>query len=140
MHISGALITGIVATLAMGGVLAAFVKNASPYVTVAEAKQSHADGVHLAGDLIKSSLQTDPKSGQIRFQLKDSDGNLANVLYIGSTPGNLTEATKVVAIGGMDTHNVFVSHQLLVKCPSKYESQPGYGNQRPANSGTAARV
>src|SRR5689334_18842879 len=124
MRIPGTVITGFVAALAMGGVLMAFVKNASPYVTVAEAKSSHSDGVHLAGDLIKDSIQTNPKSGEIRFQLRDQDGQLANVLYIGSTPGNLTEATKVVAVGGMDKDDVFVSHQLLIKCPSKYESQP----------------
>ena len=127
MRIPGALITGVVATAAMGGVLAAFVRNASPYVTVAEAKESHAEGVHLAGDLVKDSIQTNPKSGEIRFQLKDQSGQLANVLYIGSTPGNLKEATKVVAVGGMDQNNVFVSHQLLIKCPSKYESQQNSG-------------
>jgi cytochrome c-type biogenesis protein CcmE len=127
MRISGAVITGVVATLAMGGVLAAFIKNASPYVTVAEAKQSHADGVHLAGDLVKNSIVTDPKSGEIKFKIKDQDGQLADVVYVGSTPGNLSEATKVVAVGGMDPNNVFVSHQLLIKCPSKYESQPGSG-------------
>lgn len=129
MRISGAVITGIVATLAMGGVLAAFIRNASPYVTVAEAKQTRADGVHLAGDLIKNSVQADPRSGQIRFQIKDDHGQVANVLYIGSTPGNLTEATKVVAVGGMDNKDVFVSHQLLIKCPSKYESKPGSGTK-----------
>lgn len=125
MRISGAVVTGIIATLAMGGVLAAFVRNASPYVTVAEAKESHADGVHLAGDLIKNTIQTDPKTGEIKFQLKDQNGQLANVVYQGTTPGNLTEATKVVAVGGMNKDDVFISHQLLIKCPSKYESQPG---------------
>ena len=123
MRIPGTVITGVVAALAMGGVLMAFVKNASPYVTVAEAKQSRSDGVHLAGDLVKDSIQTNPKSGEIRFRLKDPQGQLADVLYIGSTPGNLSEATKVVAVGGMNKDDVFVSHQLLIKCPSKYESK-----------------
>ena len=125
MRIPGAVITGIVATLAMVGVLAAFMGNASPYVTVAQAKQLHNDGLHLAGDLVKDSIQTDPSSGHISFRLKDQAGDVANVVYTGSTPGNLSEATKVVAVGGMD-HDVFQAHQLLIKCPSKYESQtPG---------------
>src|SRR6476659_9605996 len=115
MRIPGAVITGIVATLAMVGVLAAFIGNASPYVTVAEAKQSHNDGLHLAGDLIKESIQTDPASGHISFRLKDQAGDIADVVYTGSTPGNLSEATKVVAVGGMD-HDVFKAHQLLIKC------------------------
>jgi len=37
-------------------------------------------------------------------------------------PQNMGEATKVVAIGGMKDGK-FVSDQLLVKCPSKYESE-----------------
>ena len=125
MRISGAVITGVVATLAMAGVLTAFIRNASPYVTVAEAKESKADGVHLAGDLVKGTLQTDPKTGEMRFQLKDEKGQTANVLYVGSTPGNIEEATKVVAIGGMNKDDVFVSRKLLIKCPSKYESEGG---------------
>jgi cytochrome c-type biogenesis protein CcmE len=124
MRIPGAVITGVVAVVAMGGVVSAFMNNASPYVTVAQAKESHADGVHLAGDLVKNSIQTDPKNGRISFELKDKDGAIANVLYVGSTPGNLTEATKVVAVGGMTENNVFQAHQLLIKCPSKYEGQP----------------
>ena len=123
MRIPGAVITGVVATAAMAGVLTAFIRNASPYVTVAEAKQTRADGVHLAGDLVKGSVRTDLKSGEIRFQVKDDLGQMANVLYVGSTPGNLEEATKVVAIGGMNKEDVFVSHKLLIKCPSKYESE-----------------
>ena len=125
MRISGAVITGVVATAAMAGVLTAFIRNASPYVTVAEARQTRADGVHLAGDMVKGSIKTNFQSGEIRFQLKDDKGQLANVLYVGSTPGNLEEATKVVAIGGMNKEDVFVSQKLLIKCPSKYESEKG---------------
>lgn len=122
MRVSGAVITGIVATLAMGGVLAAFLGNASPYVTLAEAKQSKNDSMHLAGSLLKESVRTDPRNGEISFKLKDDTGAIAQVVYVGSQPGNLMEATKVVAIGGMDGE-VFKAHQLLVKCPSKYETQ-----------------
>lgn len=122
MKISGAVVTGIVATVAMVGVLTAFIGNSSPYVTVAEAKQSKGDGLHLAGSLVKQSVQMSPTTGEIRFSLKDKDGAVANVLYKGSTPGNLMEATKVVAIGGMQGDE-FVSRKLLIKCPSKYEGE-----------------
>ena len=132
MRIPGAVITGLIATVAMGGVITAFIGNASPYVTVAEAKESRAQGVHLAGSLVKGSVQTDPTSGQIRFSLLDKTGTKADVVYRGSTPGNLTEATQVVAVGGMK-ENEFVAHQLLVKCPSKYE-----GQQAPAEPGKGA--
>jgi cytochrome c-type biogenesis protein CcmE len=122
MRLSGAIITGIIATLAMGGVVAAFMTNASPYVTVAEAKQSKNDSMHLAGSLLKETVRTDPRNGQISFKLKDDTGAVAQIVYTGSQPGNLMEATKVVAIGGMQG-DVFKAHQLLVKCPSKYETE-----------------
>ena len=122
MRLSGAVITGIIATLAMGGVVAAFMSNASPYVTVAEAKQSKNDSMHLAGALLKESVRTDPRNGEISFKLRDDTGAVAQIVYVGSQPGNLMEATKVVAIGGMQG-DVFKAHQLLVKCPSKYETE-----------------
>jgi cytochrome c-type biogenesis protein CcmE len=108
----------------MVGVLTAFISNASPYVTIAEAKESRNDSLHLAGTLVKDTVHTDPSKGQISFKLQDKTGARAEVVYVGSTPGNLKEATKVVAVGGMK-NDTFLAHQLLIKCPSKYEGKPG---------------
>ena len=87
MRIRGSVVTGIVVALAMVGVCAAFIRNASPYVTVAQAKESHADGVHLAGDLVKNSIETDPRSGQIKFTLKDQNGEEAPRIVAGRAAG-----------------------------------------------------
>lgn len=99
----------------------AFLSNASPYVTVAEARSSTGDDLHLAGDLDKKSLESDVRAGEVRFTLKDEKGESIPVIYKGTPIANMGEATKVVAIGKCDG-DVFRAHRLLVKCPSKYEA------------------
>jgi cytochrome c-type biogenesis protein CcmE len=114
----GPIITAIVAAVAFGGVIVAFSNNASPYVTISEARKMTGDHLHLAGDIVKDSIVT---RGSLEFDLKDSKGEIVHVVHRGDPPANLSEAKKVVAIGGMQG-NSFVSTQLLVKCPSKYEA------------------
>jgi cytochrome c-type biogenesis protein CcmE len=120
---SGPIVTAIVATLAMAGVVTAFMTNASPYVTIAQAKNSHSNRLHLAGDLDKKSVHADPVNRTLTFRLKDENGETVTVLHKGDPPANMGEATKVVAIGKMEGDK-FVSDDLLVKCPSKYETDP----------------
>jgi len=117
----GAIASIVVAVLAMGTLMAVFVRNASPYVTVAEAKSQTGNGLHVAGQIVSGSLSTDLLHNQIRFVLKDDAGQSLPVVYTGAPVSNLGSATKVVAIGAMKGDK-FMSDQLLVKCPSKYEA------------------
>ncbi len=119
----GAIASIVVAVLALVGLMAVFVKNASPYVTVAEAKTLTGNGLHVSGQIQTGSLSTDLLHNEIKFVLKDDSGQTMPVVYTGSPVSNLGSATKVVAIGGMKGDS-FMSDQLLVKCPSKYEGTP----------------
>ena len=116
----GPLITACIACLALGAVIAAFSANASPYVTIAQARVASGNRLHLAGDLVKTSVQMNVAKHVLEFDLKDQTG-LIHVIHVGEPPANIKEVNKVVAIGGMKGGN-FVSTQLLVKCPSKYEA------------------
>ncbi len=113
--------TVVIALLAFGAVLYAFSNSASPYVTAAQARTTPGDRLHIAGDIVKNSVHLDLKSHALVFDMKDSDGTLVHVIHEGEAPENLAAANKVVAIGAMKG-NDFVSQQLLVKCPSKYEA------------------
>lgn len=119
---TGAIVSGIVALLALAGLTMAFLNSASPYVTYAEAKTIQGDSLHLAGDLVKGSIKGDLSQTKVRFMLKDTDGEAVNVVYEGAPPSNLSEATRVVAIGKLSGQE-FIAHKLLVKCPSKYEGE-----------------
>lgn len=123
----GPVITTVVALLAMTGVVAAFLTNASPYVTVAQARESSSNRLHLLGSLEKGSIQTDFKHGAMTFRLKDPKGEICTVRHMGEPPSNLAEAKEVVAVGAMQGGE-FVSEQLLLKCPSKYEGDPKLGS------------
>lgn len=117
---SGAIASGIVAVICLALLMVAFINAASPYVTLAEARKTQGDSLHLAGDLVKGSIKRDVKTGLLRFALKDTDGATVGVAFEGSAPDNLSEATRIVAIGKLDGEQ-FRAHNLLVKCPSKYE-------------------
>jgi len=125
MQHKGALISVIAAILALGALTYVFAHNASPYVTITEAKTSNATGIHVAGQIQKGTLQPDAAKHEIRFVLEDEKGQTLPVVYTGSPVSNLGSATKVVAIGDM-SQGALRSTQLLVKCPSKYEAaKPG---------------
>ena len=121
----GVLFSIILGVLAACGMVMAFLTTASPYVTIVEARSAKGDGLHVIGDLDKSSLFTDLKAGEVRFTMADKTG-MMNVIYKGPPPSNMGEATQVVAVGGM-RDGVFYARELNLKCPSKYE-----GNKKKA--------
>lgn len=99
----------------------ALVLNASPYVTVAEAKASPGNNLHVAGTLVPGTLQSMPRQGIVKFEVQDEKGATMPVVFKGSEPGNLATTPKVVCIGQYKD-GVFNASDLLVKCPSKYEN------------------
>lgn len=118
------IVTALVIVTGLGLVSYAFLANSSPYVDVQQAKQSKADNLHVAGEIVPGTLASG--AGSASFTLKDEKGQTIRVAYSGSPVANLATATKVVAVGGMKGDS-FQSHKLLVKCPSKYESEPKVG-------------
>lgn len=118
----GAVLSVLAGTVAMSLIIYAFIANASPYVTIKEAKLSRADDLHVAGDLDRASLETDVRARQVRFTLTDEAGDRLPVVYAGAPISNMGEATQVVAIGKCED-GTFLAHKLLVKCPSKYEAE-----------------
>lgn len=116
----GPIVAVALGALAVVGIGAVFVNNASPYVTIQEASAGRQQ-VHVSGELVPDSLRNDVRNRKTYFQLKDETGTM-NVVYTGSPQSNLAEATKIVVIGTMKNGS-FESDRMLVKCPSKYESE-----------------
>ena len=109
----GPVITGVVTLLAMAAVVGAFLSSANPYVeTIAQAKASSESQMHLAGDIVKGSVQQDLKSGRVSFRLRDLKGEEIQVLNLGDPPSNMGDATKVVAVGAVKG-GVFESTTIL---------------------------
>lgn len=119
---TGPMLAAAAATIGLAGVLTAFSLNASPYVTVAEAKATTRSNVHLAGDIVPDSLRVLHNEGKVQFTLRDEDGDLIPVVHHGNPPANMGEATKVVVVGEVDGGE-FQSNKMILKCPSRYESE-----------------
>lgn len=116
----GIIVSIVVAVVAAGGLATVFVSNASPYVTIKDSA-GHSQRVHVVGKIVPDTLQQNTLAGEVKFDLKDDSGTMA-VKYVGPPQSNLESATQVVVIGKEDK-GVFLADQMLVKCPSKYESQ-----------------
>lgn len=110
--------------LTLGGLVAvvfAFQSNSSPYVSVAEAKTMAGDRFHLSGDIVTGSVRSSVVDRIVTFDLRDKEGGTIPVVYRGMPPQNLSQATMVVAVGGVKDDR-FMASEIITKCPSKYES------------------
>jgi cytochrome c-type biogenesis protein CcmE len=116
--------TGVIVSLALAvtatvGLTTVFVNNSSPYVTIGELGQE-GQKVHVVGKIVPTTLKQNSLERVVQFQLKDETGAMP-VRYTGPPQSNLESATQVVVIG-TKKEGTFEATQMLVKCPSKYES------------------
>lgn len=119
--IGGLIILGAIAAFALSN----FQSNVVYYYTVPEllSQKTRLTGqtIRVNGPLDQSSIDLDQKTMTLKFNMKDS-GMVQPVVYHGVVPDTLTSGESVVAEGRLDPAGVFQADTLLVKCPSKYES------------------
>lgn len=53
--------------------------------------------------------------------MEDEDGNISRVIYPKPKPNNFEQAEQLVVIGQM-RNGVFYANDMLMKCPSKYNT------------------
>ena len=117
---TGVIVSTVIAVAAGVGLTSVFVSNASPYVTIQEL-EGQKQKVHVVGKIVPNTLKQNTLAREVRFELKDDTGAMP-VRYVGPPQSNLSSATQVVVVGSKKD-GVFEAHQMLVKCPSKYESE-----------------
>lgn len=111
----------IVSFLAIGVALAVFSNGATPYITVAEARKLSGDRLNLGVEVDKSTIHRSLTSNVLEFDAKDKDGEKIHIKHVGELV-DLSKAERVTCIGKLEGET-FVSQQMLVKCPSKYEEE-----------------
>lgn len=116
----GAIVSSVIAVAAVTGLGMVFLANASPYMTIAQVKEQPGRPAHVSGTIDHATIQQNLAKRQATFQISDEGGTL-DVLYQGKPQPNLATATTVVVIGQMEEGR-FVASDMLLKCPSKYES------------------
>lgn len=95
----------------------------TPYVSIAEATASQSS-VQVKG-LRDENFEPRQNDGEFIFNLRDEEtGEILPVKFSGVKPDQFDEAYHVVAVGKYDAADeTFHAKKLLIKCPSKYESQ-----------------
>ena len=111
----------VVCFLAVGISMAVFSASATPYITVAEARKMSGDRLNLGVEVDKTSIHRSLTSNVLEFDAKDKNGEKIHIKHIGELV-DLSKAERVTCIGKLEG-DTFVSQQMLVKCPSKYEEE-----------------
>ncbi len=112
------LVLSVVILVGLGFTITAFIQNTTPYVKVNQL-QSRSSEVHVALKPIKETIQFDVKTMTLTFVGEDETGKV-KVVYRKGKPNNFEMATQVVVMGRYQD-GVFEAHDMLVKCPSKYQ-------------------
>lgn len=115
----------VLLAVAAGFGITSFRKTMTPYISFAEARQA-SGMVQVNGVLANKDYVVKQDEQYLKFDLKDSTGEVMNVEYRGVIPGNFDQATSIVAIGRYQ-NGTFAADQLLVKCPSKYQAEAEQG-------------
>jgi cytochrome c-type biogenesis protein CcmE len=111
----------VVSFLAIGISMLVFSQGATPYITIAEARKMSGDRLNLGVEVDKSTISRSLNSHMIEFDAKDKNGEKIHIKHVGEMV-DLSKAERVTCIGKLEG-DVFVSQQMLVKCPSKYEEE-----------------
>ncbi len=112
-----------------------FKKTVTPYIGFTEARAASSGMVQVNGTLASKDYVLKADEQYLAFSLKDDKGDVMPVVYRGTIPGNFDQAVSIVAIGAYKGDH-FEAEQLLVKCPSKYQTLEEQSKQ--ASAGAAS--
>ena len=96
----------------------------SQYATFVQAKENPGSSYHVIGKWVKAKGYTYDglKPNYFAFPMQDTLGNMTQVEYRKEKPSDFERAEKIVVAGKMkDGH--FEASDILMKCPSKYNSE-----------------
>lgn len=118
----------LILILASVAVLVSFMGNLSTYETIASAREKPGKIVTIIAKIDKRlPIDYDPKKdpNYLSFQITDTLGNTAKVVYHAEKPYDLEKADRITLKGKMDGDVFNVANGgILLKCPSKYKDDP----------------
>jgi cytochrome c-type biogenesis protein CcmE len=149
--LKGIIIGGVVIAAALLYLLISSTVAGSQYfMTVEELQTQRAEfvgkNVRMSGAVLGDSIQYDPKTLSLTFDIAqipgdhrvikemggmqkvleaaaaDPNAKRMTIHYTGAKPDLLQPAAQAIISGSLDSAGVFQATELLLKCPSKYES------------------
>ena len=120
------LIGGCIILIAVGYLLyLSFGSSVSYYVTVSEffdrGNELLDTSVRVAGNVANTSIEWNTDDLELSFTLTEGGKNLP-VVYNGAKPSGFKAGSTILVEGKYDARGVFRASQIILKCPSKYES------------------
>lgn len=92
-------------------------------LTVKEVLASPGEPCEVYGAVVKGSPRYDMRAPRLEFRLRDEKGDTIPVVYLKPKPETFDSAPKVKAIGSY-RDGAFQADSLILKCPSKYITNP----------------
>jgi len=90
---------------------------------LATQEQHKDDFVTVEGLLIEDTIKWDANKIELKFDVKDNDGNVMHVIHNGTKPDNFSEGVITILQGAPTKKNTFVAETVKTRCPSKYEGK-----------------
>ena len=125
----GYYLIGLLVLSAGIGIIFSTLGGASRYVLFREAFSDTTRVVHVVGRLPRDSegkvvgLRESADHLRFHFLLEDTQGVQSEVFYGYPMPMDFTRADEVVIVGRGTKGGGFLAQKILLKCPSKYESE-----------------
>ncbi len=113
----------IIIALAIGAIMST-VADSSTYVSFTKAELQPDKEFHVVGKLdTDHEIHYDPETNANRFvfHMLDNDNVSREVVFRGSKPQDFERSEQIVITGKMDGSS-FDASKILMKCPSKYNS------------------
>ncbi len=119
------IVGGLTIVLVIGYLIFTSIQGSTaPYLTVTELQSRgssvYEQNVRLTGVIQGESIDWNAQGLILKFEIADEDGRLA-VVYKGLRPDMFQDGAQAVVEGRYTEGGTFEAHNLVLKCPSKYE-------------------
>ena len=114
----------ILVLVAVIAIVVTTLSDSSTYSDFGEAAKKPGKEVHIIGTLNRNKpieYDAQKNANQFTFYMTDDKGMEKKIIYNKPKPQDFEKSEKVVIIGSMK-NNEFHATSLLLKCPSKYNS------------------
>lgn len=81
------------------------------------------DFVTVEGLLMEDTIKWNPDKIELKFDVKDNDGNVLHVIHQGPKPDNFSEGVITILQGSPTKKDTFEAETVKTRCPSKYEGK-----------------
>ena len=119
------IVGGLIVVLVIGYLIVTSIQGATaPYLTVTELRSRgssvYGRNVRVTGVIQGESIDWNAQDLILKFEIADEGGRLP-VVYKGLRPDMFQDGAQAVVEGRYTEKGIFEAHNLVLKCPSKYE-------------------